>query len=370
MEKFTEAYLSGILSRFAYEGNIRSISQVDSGNVNHTYRVVAETENGDIRQYTLQKVNTYVFKDPKKVMSNILAVTEHLKEKYQEIYGDWNRRCLSVVKTKDESLYYDSPSEGFWRCFVFVDGVCAYDKVENPRHFYEAGHAFGEFQMNLADFDATTLYETIPNFHNTKKRFETFLQSVKNDAASRMHTVRPEIDFFLQRADKTAAIVEMLEKEEIPVRVTHNDTKLNNVLIDDVTGEAICVIDLDTVMPGSSLYDYGDAIRYGANTGAEDEEDLSRVSLDLNLFEQFTKGFVTKVTGFLTEKEIDNLALGAYVITLELAMRFLTDYLDGDVYFAMKKPNHNLHRTRAQICLAQDMEAKLSTMQEIVNKYR
>lgn len=359
-----------IFDLFCGEGMITDITKNHSGNINQTYIITTQDDEGKKRMYTLQQVNTYVFSEPDKVMENIARVTDFLCEKYEKMYGSADRRCLRVVRTKAGQSYYRSEQDGFWRCFNYIDRAKGYDKVEKLEHFYMAGKAFGEFQKVLADFDASKLYETIPDFHNTPKRLETFRKSVEADKAGRAKLVEKEIDFILSRAEKAAKIQQMMDAGEIPLRVTHNDTKLNNVLIDDDTDEAICVIDLDTVMPGTSVIDFGDAVRFGASTGAEDEPDLSKVSFDLNLYELFTKGFVGEVTGFLTDTEIDNLPLGAYTVTLELASRFLADYLDGDLYFKTTMPDHNLIRTRTQLKLVEEMENKWDAMNEIVQKYK
>ncbi len=357
-----------IFDLFCCEGEITNITKNNSGNINQTYIITTQDAQNRKRMYTLQKVNTYVFSEPAKVMENIAKVTDYLCDKYTKLYGSADRRCLRVVRTKTGEIYHNNQEDGFWRCFNYIDCAKGYDKVEKIEHFYMAGKAFGEFQKILADFDASELYETIPDFHNTPKRMETFRKSVEQDKAGRAESVKEEIDFILARAERAGKIQQMLDAGTMPLRVTHNDTKLNNVLIDDNTDEAICVIDLDTVMPGTSVIDFGDAVRFGASTGAEDEPDLSKVSLDLNLYELFTKGFVGEVTGFLTETEIDNLPLGAYTVTLELASRFLADYLDGDLYFKTTMPDHNLIRTRTQLKLVREMEEKWDTMNEIVQK--
>ncbi len=357
-----------VMRQFQFEGDYVEYEVVNSGNINQTY-CVSYRDADRIHKYTLQKLNTHVFKKPVEVMENILAVTEHLKVKTAEQYGSYERHVLSVVHTVDDKPYLDSPELGFWRAFVYVDGARGYDSVEKPEHFYMAGKAFGEFQQFLADFPAQTLYETIPNFHNTPARLETFRKAVEEDRAGRAHLVQEEIRFILDRAEKASTIMRRIDAGEIPVRVTHNDTKLNNILIDDETGAGICVIDLDTVMPGTPLFDFGDAVRYGASTAAEDEEDLQKVGFNMELYELFSKGFVTQTRGFLSDREIELLPLGAYTMAVELASRFLADYLDGDVYFKVTKPDHNLYRTRTQIKLAKIMEEKEKEMNDIVLKY-
>ncbi len=364
-----ESMIKNVAENFIFEGNFVSFIENNSGNINKTF-VLTYDNQGKTIKYTLQKLNTYVFKNPHQVMDNILKVSQHLKNKLIEVYGDYDRRVLEVILSKEGQPYYESETEGFWRAFVYVDNARAYNSVETPSQFFSAGKAFGEFQKLLADFDASTLYETIKDFHNTPKRMETFFKAVAENKAGRKASVEKEINFIKERSDEAVSILNMIENGQIPLRVTHNDTKFNNVLIDDTTGEGLCVIDLDTVMPGTSLYDFGDAVRSGASTAPEDEKDLSKVSFDLELFELFTKGFIESTDGFLTDTEITLLPLGAKIITLELAVRFLSDYLDGDLYFKTNYPEHNLDRTRTQLKLVSDIESKFDKMNEIVMKYK
>ena len=300
-------------------------------------------------------------------MENIGLVTSHIRRGYEAEGIDPTRRALTFAAAKNGTLLYTDPEGGAWRAYVYVDEVTAYDTIESAELFYEAGRGFGEFQTRLADFPAEKLSETIPGFHDTARRYETFLASVEKDAAGRVADLTEEIEFFRSRRSLMSSIVEKLGKE-LPLRVTHNDTKLNNVLMDNQTGKALCVIDLDTVMPGSALYDYGDAVRYGASTAAEDEPDTSKIGFDMSLFEAFTKGFVGATAGNLTDTEIKLLPLGIAVITCELAMRFLTDYIDGDVYFKTLYEGHNLVRARAQMKLLCEVEAKLDEMYGYVEK--
>jgi Ser/Thr protein kinase RdoA (MazF antagonist) len=311
--------------------------------------------------FVLQRINTAAFKDPAALMENIGLVTAHIRASYEAEGIDPDRRVLTFAKAEGGTLLYTDPEGGAWRAYVYVDDVTAYDAIESADLFCEAGRGFGEFQNRLADFPAEKLSETIPGFHNTARRYETFLASVEKDAAGRVAELAEEIRFFNTRKALMSSIVEKLG-HELPLRVTHNDTKLNNVLMDNETGKALCVIDLDTVMPGSALYDYGDAVRYGACTAAEDEPDTSKIGFDMTLFEAFTKGFVGATAGRLTDTEIKLLPLGVAVITCELALRFLTDYIDGDVYFKTRYEGHNLVRARAQMKLLTEVEAKLDEM--------
>lgn len=361
--------LANIMDNFNHEGEFISAEQLTAGNINKTYLLNFKDENGDVTKYILQQLNTNVFKKPVEVMENIISTTSYLKKEIEKIDKSSERRVLIFVTNKQGEPYYQDENGGFWRSYVYIDNATAYDSVENPKDFFKAGQTFGKFQKLLSNFPAETLHETIPNFHNTPVRFETFKKAIDENLGNRKDLVENEINFILEREDKASKIMDLMNSKQIPIRVTHNDTKFNNILIDDLTGEAICVIDLDTIMPGSALFDYGDAIRYGTCTGAEDEEDLSKIDMDLDLFEEFTKGFVIETKDFLTNEEIKLLPLGAYTMTLELAVRFLTDYLDGDKYFKVTKPNHNLIRAKTQIKLTDIMEKNMDKMNEIVNKY-
>ena len=356
-----------VLPEFQFEGKYRSVEELHSGNINRTYHLEYALD-GRALHYTLQHINNYVFKDPARVMRNIERVTGHLRDRLIAEGMDPRRHVLALVPSKSGDTLYQDAEGGFWRAYHFIENATAYDQVRVPRQFFEAGRGFGMFQRRLFDFPAEELFETIPNFHHTTKRFYAFVQSVSEDRAGRVSELEDEIEFFFERRRMMGQIVKLLAEGRLPVRVTHNDTKVNNVMIDDVTGEAICVIDLDTVMPGSSLYDYGDAIRFGASAAAEDEPDPSKISLDMEKFEQFTLGFFQETKGFLTKEELLLMPLGAKVMTCELAMRFLKDYIDGDLYFKVKSPEHNLVRARAQMKLLTDIEAKYDRMTEFVEK--
>ena len=359
--------ISHILPCFSFEGTFEGAKELTSGNINHTYRVSFRLEDGSLKEYVLQKINTYVFKKPDEVMSNVQKVTAHLRKTIVDRGEDASRRALHLIETVDGGCMVKD-GENFWRAYDFITDAVAYDRVEKPEHFREAGRAFGEFQNALAAFPAAELYDTIPDFHNTKKRFFTFVQAVAEDKAGRVKELEAEIDFFFDRRKMMSEIVDRIECGEIPLRVTHNDTKINNVMLDKDSGEALCVIDLDTVMPGSALYDYGDAVRFGASTAAEDEPDLGLISIDLGLFKAFTEGFVGAVRDSLTKTEIELLPLGIKVITCELAMRFLTDYIDGDLYFRPAYPGHNLVRARAQMKLLTEIEQRYDQMCEMIRE--
>lgn len=303
-------------------------------------------------------------------MENIVGVTSWLKKKIIENGGEPERETLNLVPTKDGKAFYVDCDGEYWRAYLFIEGATTYDQVEKKEDFYQSAVAFGHFQGLLADYPAETLHETIVDFHNTVDRFAKFKKAVEEDVCGRAKDVQKEIQFVLDREKLAHVLCDMLAEKKIPLRVTHNDTKLNNIMIDDVTGKAICVIDLDTVMPGLAVNDFGDSIRFGASTGAEDEKDLSKVSCDLELFELYTKGFIEGCQGSLTDAELDMLPMGAMTMTFECGMRFLTDYLEGDHYFKVHREGHNLDRCRTQFKLVKDMEEKEEKMKEIVKKYR
>lgn len=325
------------------------------GHINATYLV--ETDTG--RSYILQRINKYVFSDPKSLMENVGAITKFLQERVSD-----PREALHFLPT-DEGVYYHVDENGdYWRSYEFANGICL-EAPDTENDFYESAIAFGRFQELLSDFPADTLVETIPEFHNTIDRYRLLKRAVDADACGRVESVRAELQFLMEREEEAGTLQRMRESGQLPLRVTHNDTKLNNVLLDKDTRKALCVLDLDTVMPGLSLYDFGDSIRFGAATAPEDEPDLSKMGIDLRLFEIYTKGFMTACPS-LSAQEVKMLPMGAKIITLELAARFLTDYLEGDRYFKTAYPEHNLVRARAQMKLVADMEDKWDEMQNIV----
>ena len=358
------------IKNLKFEGALIEKKAFGNGHINDTFKLTFETANGQIQPYILQRINDDIFKDPSYLMENINGVTSHLRAKIIENGGDPERETLNVVPTIDGKLFYKDSNGIYWRAYGFIEGASCYETVEDPEHFYQSAIAFGNFQKLLADYPAHTLHETIVDFHHTRKRFDAFVKAVEEDVMGRVKDVKEEIDFILERKDDTSILVDMLDKGELPLRVTHNDTKLNNVMIDNETGKGLCVIDLDTVMPGLSANDFGDAIRFGASTALEDEPDLSKVSMSLELFDIYVKGFFKASGGSLTDNEIDMLTVGAKVITLEQAIRFLMDHIQGDTYFKIHRENHNLDRARTQIKLVADMEAKWDQMKDIVNKYR
>lgn len=357
-----------VLEAYGFSENLISCDRYGSGHINDTFRVTCKVE-GDEQTYILQRMNHDVFKNPAALMNNVDKVTCFLREKIIRQGGDPERETLNIVFDKDGSSYYKDSQGNYWRAYLYINGATCYDLVEKPEDFYQSGKAFGHFQQMLSDYPVSELVETIPGFHDTPRRLEAFRQAVKADTCGRAERVREEIQFVLDREQDVHVAKDMLEKGELPLRVTHNDTKLNNIMIDDNTGEALCIVDLDTIMPGLSIFDFGDSIRFGANTAEEDEKDLTKVSLSLPLFDIYTKGFLEGCEGSLTEAEKRMLPMGAKLMTLECGMRFLADYLQGDIYFKIDREEHNLDRARTQFELVADMERKWEQMKEIVEKY-
>jgi hypothetical protein len=353
--------LSSICRLFDISGDLVDYETITVGNINNTYKVIYREDDGSRNSYILQKINSYVFRDPVRIMNNIDLVTTHIRKK------NTGKPSLHFHHTVNSENYYRNPDSGFWRLCNYIDSV-TYNVCDDPVILRRAGQAFGEFQTQLSDFDASKLYETIPDFHNTKKRLEKLFDDADADEYGRAASVRDEIGYIKSMRGTACSLNDMLESGEIPLRVTHNDTKTNNVLFDRETREPLAVIDLDTVMPGLAVHDFGDAVRSAANTSAEDEPDLSKVSLDLDRFASFSEGFISKTAGSLSDREIDNMALGALTITIELASRFLDDYITSDKYFKVEYDGQNLVRTRCQLKLAQDMENKFCRMNTIVKE--
>ena len=340
---------------FRLEGNPVSCKVFGHGHINYTLKL--DTDTG--AEYILQRINSYVFKNPVQLMANASAVTAFIRQRVAD-----PRAALHFISTFDDRYYHVDEHGEYWRMYGFVGGYCL-DAPESDEDFYQSALAFGRFQHLLADFPAHTLYETIPEFHNTVDRYRQFKQSVAADAVGRASLVREEIDFLLQQEEIASTLQKMRVDGLLPLRVTHNDTKLNNVLLDRSTRKSLCVLDLDTVMPGLSVHDFGDSIRFGAATAAEDEQDATKMKLDLHLYEVYTRGFL-EAAGGLTDREIAMLPMGALTMTLEVASRFLKDYLDGDLYFKTAYADHNLVRARTQIALAKDMLKKWDEMNRIV----
>jgi Ser/Thr protein kinase RdoA (MazF antagonist) len=363
------ADLSAIGQYFLFEGDYLRAERLPSGHINDTYALFFRQTGGPVRRYLLQRINHHVFGNPEKLMGNIQGITSHLRKKIVAAGGDPARETINLIPTVEGRAFCQTPDGNYWRAAMFIEGARTYEIAENLDHVYNVAHAFGRFQKLVSDFPAEQLHETIPDFHHTPKRFAAFVEAVERDTTNRARCARAEIEFVEQRVSEMPILVDLLQQGKLPQRVTHNDTKFNNVMIDDSTGKGICVIDLDTVMPGLSLYDFGDAVRSGANPAAEDEQDLSKVTIDMRIFERFAGGYLDAARDFLTPLEIDYLAFSARLMTLECGMRFLTDYLNGDLYFRILRENHNLDRCRTQFKMVRAMEKEFDAMTGIVSRY-
>ena len=361
--------LNDVCNLFSYAGDyVKSIPYGD-GHINDTYKVTYNN-NGVQINYILQKINHDIFSDVEGLMFNIERVTEYLNKMILVEELPQGYEVLTLIKTLDSKSFLIDKNGNYWRSYVFIEGATGYTYATNPEMLYEAGKSFGKFQSLLSDFPAATLYETIEGFHNTKKRYETFLKCAEADLYGRKSRCENEIEFVNDRSGLCNIFVDALEVGDLPLRVTHNDTKINNVLLDDITGMGRCVIDLDTVMPGSALFDYGDAIRSCGSTAAEDSEDLENLKVDFDRFEAYTKGFLESVGSTLTNREFEMLHLSAIIMTFECGMRFLTDFLNGDKYFKVHKDEHNLIRARNQFKFVKEMEENSEKLIGIINKYR
>ena len=357
--------VENIVAAFEVEGKVVEYVPFGNGHINETKLVTMD--NGT--QYVLQRINKNVFKRPDLLMENYVGVTKFIRKKIEEMGGDPLREVLNAIPTK-EGLPYTVDEEGqYWRLLVYVTESMSYDKVERPEQFYDSAVSFGDFQYMLRDYPAETLHETIVNFHNTPDRFRQLTEAIENDAKGRLAEVQAEVEFAKAREEFAGTLERARAEGKLPLRVTHNDTTLNNILFDTNTGKALCVVDLDTIMPGYSVNDFGDSIRFGATTALEDETDLSKVNFDISLYELYVKGFIEGAKGGLTEGELEMLPIGAIMMTFECGMRFLADYLNGDTYFRIHRPSHNLDRCRNQFKLVADMEAQLDQMKAIVKKY-
>ena len=363
--------LQEVCRRFRIPGTITEYRHLTTGNINTSYYVKCTLDENTFKEYLVQKVNCYVFKDPVSVMHNIDLVTEHIRKQKEKDGKCQRRERLHFHHTEDGKNYvFLESSEGreFWRLSNFIENSYSFDLSDDLNVLKMSGKAFGQFEAQLQSFDATLLTETIPHFHDTRMRLDNFFKDVDEDICGRCKEAKEEIEYIRSNYSIGCRLNEMIDHKEIPFRVTHNDTKTNNVLFDNETGEPLVVIDLDTVMPGLAAFDFGDTIRFAASTALEDEPDTSRVSLSMDKFRAFTEGYITETAGFLSEKELDSMALGAVTITLELASRFLDDYITGDKYFKINYPEHNLVRTRAQLTLLKDMLAKYEEMDLCVHE--
>ncbi len=351
--------LQEVCRGFCIKGTYLGYETIQVGNVNKTYRVSVRTEEGKSKYFLVQNVNTYVFKNPVQVMENIDKVTEHIRAK------DMNKVGLHFHHTADRKNYIVDGTN-FWRMTNYIPST-THSAVKDMEIVRNAGRAFGGFQMQLSDFDSSQLHETIAGFHNTKQRYEKLSKTVAEDPCGKVLEVREELDYLFSVRDLACSLTDMLERGELPLRVTHNDTKINNVLFDTDTREALVVIDLDTVMPGLVGHDFGDAIRFAANYTEEDCLEYERVGINMDVFRAFTEGFLSQTAHMLTQKEIDTLAMSCFVLTVELAVRFLDDYIQGNLYFKINYPEHNLVRTRCQIALAKDMFKNMAQMDACVH---
>ena len=356
--------------QFAVQGDFILGEEVDSGHINSTYRATYRQKDGSDQRYIIQAINRNVFKDPYGVMTNVERVTRHINSRVLRLKNDLGGQTLNLFPARDGGSWVEDEHGTVWRCYNHIEGCVTYDVVENTRQAYQAARAFGSFQDLVSDLDANSIIETIPDFHHTRKRFARLLEVAAADPLGRLATVRDEFDFIRQRESLTGLLLDLISAGKIPVRVTHNDTKINNVMIDASSDEAVCVIDLDTVMPGLALYDFGDLVRSATSPAAEDETDLSKVEMQMPMFEALVEGYLDAAGAFINDTEIDHLTHAGKLMTLEVGIRFLTDHLEGDVYFKVHHPGHNLDRCRTQLKLVECIEARETEMNAFVRKVR
>ena len=354
-----------IADKFQIYGDFINAYPFGSGHINGTYKVMV-SQAGTIVPYVFQKINTEVFKQPEDLMENICRVIDHLKSKYMPISKNLTRRTMNLVPAKAGGYLYKDKIGQYWRVFLCIENVVTYDVLEDEGMAFQGARAFGSFIKHLADLPKPRLHDTIPDFHNTPKRYLNFERAIEEDVANRAADIQGDIEEYMSKKKYASMLVDLFYKGELPERVCHNDTKLNNVLIDSETGLGKCVIDLDTVMPGLAAYDFGDMIRTGTCFAAEDEKDTSKVVLNMGMFEAISKGYFDGADGFFTKTEKDTLVLGGIIITLEIGMRFLTDYLQNDIYFKIHRNGHNLDRARAQMALVKQLEMNYEKMCNIV----
>ncbi len=354
--------VAAVAREFAIGGVFKSAEPYGSGHINDSYRVTMDVEGATVHAL-VQRINHHIFRNPPALMENIERVTAHLAAKLK---GDLDRerRVLRLIPARDGRAWHEDAGGNFWRAYRFIEGARSYDAIESAEQAFQAAKAFGQFQQMLADLPAPRLHDTIPDFHYTPGRFAALERAIAEDAAGRVSGAQAEIEFALARKAMTRVLVEA----HLPERVTHNDTKLNNVMLDDVTGEGICVIDLDTVMPGLAHYDFGDMVRTSTTSAAEDERDLSQVTMEFPMFEAVARGYLASAGGFLTRDEKQYLAFAGKLITFEIAIRFLADHLNGDTYFKVHREGHNLDRARAQLRLVESMETQEAAMERLIAK--
>ena len=365
-----EERLQEVLAAFDFGAPVVGALRYGQGHINDTFVVHTQPEDRCCRRFILQRMSAAAFKHPDELMENIIGVTEYLGREIAKHGGDRSREAMEVLRPRNGESFFTDSAGGAWRVYPFVERTICYQSAESEELFAASGRAFGRFQRLLGDYPAQTLHETIPNFHNTEDRLQKFKAALAADPLGRAKDCGPEIQFVLDREADCSVALNAMREETLPLRVTHNDTKLNNVLMDEETHEGLCIIDLDTVMPGLVIYDFGDSIRFGANHSAEDERDLSKVNLDVELFSAYTAAFLEGAGGSLTNEEIEYLPWGAKLMTLECGIRFLTDYIDGDHYFHISREAQNLDRCRTQFKLVADMESRWAELEAIVKQYR
>lgn len=362
--------INKILDNYNIKGKLINIKEDNTGNINKTY-IITFINNGIEYKYLVQQINTNVFNDPYILMENILGVTNYLKEQ-MILNNDNNHKVLEIIKTKDNNpmcyIYDDKGTKRYYRIYKYIDNSISYDKSFNKDIVYNTGKAFGNFQKLLNNYPMNSLNETIKDFHDTKKRYDKLIKDINNLSNDRVKEAYQEIEFIIKHQTICDLIINKLNNNTIPYRVTHNDTKVNNVLMNKETLDYLAVIDLDTVMPGSMLFDYGDGIRSTACTCLEDEHDLTKVKIDLELFESYTRGYLSEISDCITQEELNLMAKSIEIITLELAIRFLNDYINGDTYFKVEYNKQNLYRTKAQLALVKDIETKLDYMDSFIKK--
>lgn len=361
----SQAHLRDLIYRFMVYGDFLVGIPFGMGNVNDTYQLTFDQ--GGIRlHYILQRINKQVFKNPEQVMQNIDRVTSHILQKIRKNHAETRRRTLRLLRTLDNKPYVIDDNGEYWRAYVFVENARAYEVLETPEQAFRIAVAFGEFQNQLTDLEGDRLIETIPDFHNTPKRFENLEAAIKADPVGRVKEVAAEIDFAMSLRDEAGTLLRLNASGDIPERITHNDTKCNNILIDDLSGDGVCVLDLDTVMPGLSLYDFGDMVRSATNSAGEDEMDCSKVFMRMDMYEGLYRGFIQSAGSFMTPAEKEYLPLAGKIITAEIGVRFLTDYIDGDSYFKIRRPKHNLERCRNQFTLVKSIAENMPEMRKLL----
>jgi aminoglycoside phosphotransferase (APT) family kinase protein len=365
-----EELVAEIGGRFAIHGEFVLGERIESGHINSTFRASYRQPDGSVQRYIFQSINRGVFKDPFAVMRNVELVTRHINAKVLRVKEDLGGQTLSLFPARDGRFWVEDGAGEIWRCYNHIEGCVTHDIVENTRQAYQAAHAFGAFQDLVSDMDAAEIGETIPDFHHTRKRFERLLEVAAADPCGRLASVRPEIEFIRSREGMVDHLLAKAAAGELPLRVTHNDTKINNVMIDAESDVALCVIDLDTVMPGLSLYDFGDLVRTATSPAAEDEPDLDKVRLQMPMFEALVEGYLDAAGKSLSDAEVACLAVAGKIMTLEVGIRFLTDDLEGDVYFKTRRPRHNLDRCRTQLRLVEELEKREPEMDEFVRRVR